>query len=128
VTGQDITPEIAAGRQLIHSYGDGRFRVAGQVYEGSILVFPERTIPWSVTGTDGMTEDTFAEVTGVVPPPEILLIGCGAVFSPPPGDLGVAFRQRGISMDWMDTGAACRTFNVLIGEDRSVAAALIAVD
>jgi len=47
---------------------------------------------------------------------------------PVPSGLGEALRQQGMVLEWMDTGAACRTFNVLLGEDRRIAAALIAVD
>ena len=64
-------------------------------------------------------------------PPErgrILIIGCGRAITRQPMELTLELRAAGIGMEWMDTGAACRTFNVLLLEDREVAAALIAVD
>jgi len=59
---------------------------------------------------------------------DVLLVGCGPRFLPPPAGLVRALRESGIGLEWMDTGAACRTFNVLLAEERRVAAALIAVD
>ena len=59
---------------------------------------------------------------------EILLIGCGQSFSPPPKGLRQAIKAAGMALEWMDTGAACRTYNVLQLEDRPAAAALIAVE
>lgn len=58
----------------------------------------------------------------------ILIVGCGPRFVPPPAGMRRALSEAGIVLEWMDTGAACRTFNVLLGEDRQVAAALVAVD
>ena len=59
--------------------------------------------------------------------PLILVIGCGAHFLPPTKGLRDDLRKAGIALEWMDTGAACRTFNVLLTEDRGAVAALIAV-
>ena len=51
----DITPAIAAGQQLIQSYGDGRFRIAGEIYKGSVLVTRETTARWGVTSVVDIT-------------------------------------------------------------------------
>ena len=59
---------------------------------------------------------------------EILVVGCGAPFEPPPSGLREGLSEKGVVLEWMDTGAACRTFNVLLAEDRACAAALIAVE
>ena len=61
----------------------------------------------------------------LIDPPQILLIGCGERFLNLPLPLRAALKERGSVLEWMDTGAACRTFNVLLAEERSVAAALI---
>ncbi len=119
---------VPSGRQLIQGYGDGRFRVAGQVYSGSVLVFPERTLSWPVREPAGITLASLDAVTGGDVPTDILLVGCGPRFMPVPAELTGALRAAGVALEWMDTGAACRTFNVLLGEDRRVAAALIAVE
>ena len=120
-------PEISAARQLIEAYGDGGFRVAGRVYRGSILVFPERTLTWPIDEAATITIASLDPVIAAAPPPDILLVGCGPEFRPPPADLGASLRDQGMSLEWMDTGAACRTFNVLLDEDRPAAAALIAI-
>lgn len=122
----DITPPIPAGRQLINAYGDGGFRIAGASYTGSVLVFPERTIPWPVDPGAELTVASLEAVLTAPDTPQVLLIGTGATTTFLPGPLRAALREKGIVAEPMATGAACRTFNVLLSEDRSVAAALIA--
>jgi uncharacterized protein len=124
----DITPKLPPGRNLIQGYGGGQFRVGGKILHGSQIVFPERTVPWNVSASQNIAVDSLQEVTAAPNQVRILLVGCGRHFSPPPKALGEALRAHGILLEWMDTGAACRTFNVLMLEDREVAAALIAVD
>ena len=60
--------------------------------------------------------------------PELVLLGCGVEMALPDPALRAALRERGILLETMASGAACRTYNVLMGEERQVAAALIAVD
>ncbi len=125
----DITPLIPVGRQLIESYGDNRFKITGTVYEGSVLIFPDRALAWPVTSFEQIDAGSLAAFQGAdMPPVDILLIGCGRQMRFIPADLRAALRSRGIVIDAMDTGAACRTYNVLMSEDRRVAAALIAVE
>ncbi len=122
----DVTPIIPSGRQVIESYGSSGFRVTGVAYRSSILVFPDETVSWAVTDMADVTFDALRPVVergGV----EILLLGCGARMAPPPIALRQALRAAGIVVDAMDTGAACRTYNVLLAEERRVAAALLAV-
>lgn len=124
----DIGPRARGDRQLIQSYGEGRFRISGTVYKGGVLVFPERTLPWPVASIRGVTVDSLAEVTTAEPAVEILLLGCGSRFETIPAALKEALRKAGVMVDSMSTGAACRTYNVLVSEGRRVAAALIAID
>jgi uncharacterized protein len=124
----DITPKLPAGRNLIQGYGAGQFRVGGKILQGSQIVFPERTVAWSVNASEDVALHSLREVTASPERVRILLVGCGRHFSPPPKALGAALRVHDILLEWMDTGAACRTFNVLLLEDREVAAALIAVE
>ena len=124
----DITPKLPAGRNLIEGYGAGQFRIAGKILYGSQIVFPERTVSWSVTASQDVALPSLQEVMASPERVRILLVGCGRHFSPPPKALGAALRAHDIYLEWMDTGAACRTFNVLLLEDREVAAALIAVE
>ncbi|MDH5749638.1 MAG: Mth938-like domain-containing protein [Rhodospirillales bacterium] len=124
----DITPLVPAGRQLIQTYGDMRFRIAGVVHEGSVLVLPDRTLPWTVTDITGITYQSLNSLTIQDHAAEILLIGCGPRFVPEPAGLRKPLRDLGLVLEWMDTGAACRTFNVLLAEERPAAAALVAVE
>lgn len=125
--GLDITPPLPPGSQLIQGYGDGGFRVSGVVHSGSVLVFPKRTVDWPVTVAGDITLDSLAEVTASVGVNQILVVGCGSRFAPPPSGLREGLRNAGIALEWMDTGAACRTYNVLLIDDRAVTAALIAI-
>jgi uncharacterized protein len=72
--------------------------------------------------------DGLAPVDAADPSVEILVIGCGADFQTPPKGLREDLSEWGVVLEWMDTGAASRTFNVLLAEDRACAAALIAVE
>ncbi len=122
------TPDLDAGYQFIESYGDGRFRIGGAVYEGSVLVLPERSLAWPIAAIEEISLDSLAPVIAAAAELEILLIGCGPRLALVPEDLRQALREAGVVVEPMDTGAACRTYNVLIAEDRPVAAALIAVE
>jgi uncharacterized protein len=120
----DVTPIIPADRQLIDGYAASGFRVRGIAYTGAILVFPDGTQAWDVRTLDEVTPASLQPVIarGTV---QILLLGCGRRMRPVPAPLRQALRAAGIVVDAMDTGAACRTYNVLLAEDRRVAAALL---
>lgn len=119
----DITPRVPLGRQIVEAYGDGGFRIAGEAYTGSVIVFLERTMAWSgILSLEGL-----APVVEAAQRPAILVVGCGPDFTLPPEALRQDLRALGVMLEWMDTAAACRTYNVLAIEERSVAAALVAV-
>jgi len=126
----DLTPLIPAGRQIVESYGGGRFRVTGVSYQGSILVFPARTLAWPVAAMDQLNEQSLepvvaeAQAGGI----DLLLLGCGARMAMVPAAVRQHLRAAGVVVEGMDTGAACRTYNVLMADGRRVAAALIAFD
>ncbi len=123
----DITPLIPTGRQIVKGYGDGGFTIAGIRWEGSVLVLPDRTQSWGPTELAQVTGDSLAPLLNLDEKPRLLLLGCGKRMTPVPTALRAALRAAGITLELMDTGGACRTFNVLVSEERSVAAALIAV-
>jgi uncharacterized protein len=123
----DLTPRLAPGRPLINAYGGGGFRIGGVRYEGSVIVLGEAVAAWPVADLGSVCLEGLAAVVGAEPAVEVLLLGCGERAGRLPSALRDGLRREGIAVDAMDTGAACRTFNVLLQEDRRVAAALIAV-
>lgn len=124
----DITPRLPAGRQLIQGYGNGGFTVSGQRHSGSLLILPRTVVGWAVSRPEDIDRARLIDVIREHPPVQILIVGCGERAPPPPRDLVSALRGQAIALEWMATGAACRTYNVLLLEDRPVAAALIAID
>jgi uncharacterized protein len=121
----DLTPKLAEGASLIASYGEGGFTINGHHREGNIFVRPLSVTPWSATEITEASLTALLEASG---PIEILLIGTGKthIFVPP--SVRQSLKSRfSLSLETMDTGAACRTFNILLTEGRDVAAALIAI-
>jgi uncharacterized protein len=124
---EEVTAVLPAGRQLIQGYSPGGFRIAGVRHGGSVLVLPERTLAWAVHDLAEVTLASLEPIRAAAPAVEILMLGCGSRFAMVPTELRQALRAEGIALEAMDTGAACRTYNVLLAEDRRVAAALIAL-
>lgn len=124
---QDISGLPKEGQQLINGYGDGGFRVSGVRFEGSVLILPEKTQPWDMPTIDDLSLESLSALTDASDRIEILLIGCGDGMAFIEEDIRASLRQQGIVIDAMSTGAAVRTYNVLLLERRRVAAALIAV-
>ena len=123
-----MTDSLPAGRQIIEAYGNGGFTIAGVKSLGSILVFVDRVVPWAVARFEDITMEALCEAFKEEPAVELLLVGCGVSQARPSAGLLQGLSEAGVIADFMNTGAACRTFNVLLAEDRRVAAALIAVD
>jgi len=126
----DVTPLVPDGVQIIQGYGDGGFRIVQVFHRGPILVMPEATVPWTVTPETALAPFDPAALEPILaadPGFDILLIGTGPsqVFIPPA--IRQRIRERGPVAEMMDTGAACRTFNLLLAEGRRVAAALLPV-
>lgn len=125
----DIGTALATGTMLISGYGKAGFTIAGARYEGSLLVSGASIIPAPVQAASDISVEKIAGlINGLDPAPELLLIGTGQthVFIAPA--LRAELKQKFLlSLDSMDTGAACRTFNVLASEGRRVAALLIAL-
>jgi uncharacterized protein len=111
--------------QLIRSYGSGRFLVSEREWREPVLVTPSLTTPWKVTRAEDLTLDSLAALKESAVPTELLVLGCGAraIFVPPP--LRAALKAAGLAIEVVDTGSACRIYNVLLAENRRVAAALI---
>jgi uncharacterized protein len=117
----ELTQVTQPGRQVIERYGPSGFRVSGAIHLGPVLVFADRTVEWADAA---ITEAALAPVVehgGV----ELLLLGLGRRMAPIAPALRAALKAHGIAVEPMDTGAACRTYNLLLAEDRRVAAALL---
>ena len=116
------------GRAPIDAYGNGGFRFADMSHRGSILCLPSGIYGWEPKDPAAINIDDLAKVLAESGDIEILLVGMGRDLRPIPKPVREALRAAGISADPMSTGAAVRTFNVLLAENRAAAAALIAVD
>ncbi|MEC8551113.1 MAG: Mth938-like domain-containing protein [Pseudomonadota bacterium] len=113
--------------QLIHGYGDGGFRVAGERHGGSLFLHTRQAQAWEPPqNLDQLTVDELMPLIGANVPP-LLVLGTGAPPNHPFSDLGQAFREKGIALEVLSTPAACRTWNVLMSEGRIAAAALVAI-
>jgi uncharacterized protein len=120
----DITPHLSAAAQRIDAYGNGGFRVRDQQLTGPLCVLPGSTQPWNVANPEQLGEVDFAPILQSEEPVELVLVGTGgrAVMLQP--SLRLSLKQHGLAVEVMDTGAACRTYNVLLAEGRRVAALL----
>jgi uncharacterized protein len=116
------------GRHPIDAYGNGGFRFADMSHRGSILALPSGIRSWPPQAAQGLSEADFSSVLAGSDSIEILLVGTGLEVVPLSEALRRRFREARIRLDVMQTGAAARTYNVLVAENRRVAAALIAVD
>ena len=116
------------GRAPIDAYGNGGFRFAGMSHRGSLLCLPSGIHGWEPEDPDELGTWRFRA-----------RVRAGGRDRDPAGrhrqgveaiaaGTASAFREAGISADAMSTGAAVRTYNVLLAEDRAVAAALVAID
>lgn len=123
----DLLPRIPADRQVINAYGDGGFRISGKHWTESVLIFPSQTLAWPVASFAEVSLESLEPAFVTEPVPELLLVGCGPSMAFVPKDLRAAAKARGVVIEALDTGAACRTYNLLMGEGRRVAAALIPV-
>ena len=124
----DVTPMVAEGLQVIAGYGDGGFTITGERYDHAVIVRPESCQPWSPVDPAAFTLMDFEPLWQLSPPPDVVLIGCGQRGRMLAPSLRAELRAKGLVCDGMDTGAACRTYNVLLSEGRLVAAALLPVD
>lgn len=122
-----LTGGFAPGRHLIDAYGRGGFRFGGMSHRGSILALPSGTRAWAVTDAAALRIEDLAPIFAEEPKIDILLLGTGAEIRALPDAIRMPCREAGISLDAMQTGSAARTYNILVGENRRVGAALIAV-
>jgi uncharacterized protein len=111
----------------IDVYGNGGFRFADMSHRGSILCLPSGIHAWPVTETSVLGPADFDKVLEEADKIEFLILGTGMDIRPVPKELRARLKASGIAVDPMSTGAAVRTYNIMVSEKRPVAAALIAV-
>ena len=121
----DVTPLVKSGYQIIQNYGPSGFKVSGQIYEHPVLVFIDRTVEWATSNTpDNLQADDLQQIYDNADNIDVVLLGCGEQMEFVSPALRQQLQKAGVSIEPMDTGAACRTFNVLMAEERRVVAAL----
>jgi uncharacterized protein len=122
----DVTPLIKAGQEIIQSYAGGIFRVSSKIYDSALIVAPHKTMRWeSVSSFDDLTLENFKILIDQAHDIDVVLLGTGSrmrFFDPA---LKAQLSAKGLPIDVMDTGAACRTYNVLMAEGRRVVAAML---
>jgi uncharacterized protein len=112
------------GLLLVTSYDATHIAINRQRHESGLLVMPPLTVtPWSVSGFDALTESDFAQIQKLGP--AIVVVGTGQRQRFPKPVLLRSLIDAGIGFEIMDTGSACRTYNILAAEGRQVAAALM---
>jgi uncharacterized protein len=116
-------------RKVVDGYGPGAFTIRGERFEGSLILLPDAILPWRPRDIADLVLDDFAAFVGLESArrPGILLVGMGVrgLFLKPA--IRAELRALGMVVDTMGTGAACRTYNVLLAEERRVAACLFAL-
>jgi uncharacterized protein len=115
------------GRAPIEAYGNGGFRFAGMSHRGSILCVPSGIYGWAPAVPDEITPDALRRVVEEKGDIDVVLLGVGSVPRRAPDATERSLRRAGVRFDTMTTGAAVRTFNVMVSEERRVAAGLLAV-
>lgn len=127
-----MTPSLHKGffpQQVpIDSYGNGGFRFAEMSHQGNLLCLPDKMLAWNIKDiTELSQENDIQPIIDISDQIDVLFVGCGTGFERPPKET-LKKLQDNMMVECLDTGAAIRTYNVLLGENRRVAAALIAVN
>ena len=120
------TPDPGSA-QVVRTYGPGRFLISEREWREPVLVTPTVTVPVPIARAEDLTLEALSFLKTLPVPTELLVLGCGAraVFVPP--DKRAVLKAAGLGLEVVDTGSACRIYNVLLAEGRRVAAALIPV-
>jgi uncharacterized protein len=111
----------------IEAYGKGGFAFADMSHRGSLLCLPDAIWAWDVTRPEQIDKHSLERVFAAANAIDTLIVGTGTNVWIPPAELRAALRAVHVVLDAMQTGPAIRTYNIMMGERRRVAAALIAV-
>lgn len=119
-----FTQDPSAARNLIRSYAPGEIKINDEIFRRPLIVGASTIVPGpAVAGAAELTVEHTADIVALEP--ELVLVGTGARQVFPAAEFGAQFLRAGIGFEVMDTGAACRTFNVLVSEERRVVALLL---
>ncbi len=119
----DITPLVPQGSQIIQGYAGGAFRISGVLYPHAVAVFPDHTEEWNAP--ESVADLTPKHFAMLAPETDVILLGTGATHVFPGPEVRKALKEAGLNVEFMATGAACRTYNVLLSEGRRVAVLLM---
>jgi uncharacterized protein len=119
-----FTQDVSTGINAIRGYANGELRVNENTHRGALILNATTLIDLpNVQNLEDLLKEDVARILGLEP--EVVLLGTGPRQIFPAPAFGAQFMRAGIGFEVMDTGAACRTFNVLVGEQRRVAAVLL---
>jgi uncharacterized protein len=125
-SGMKLTDETRAGTNFIRAHAPGEIHVGERPVRTNVIITADQVIDWPVQSIATMRLADLEPLIALKP--EIVLLGSGEAQRFPDASLLGALLSRGIGCEVMNTGAACRTYNVLVSEDRRVAAALIVTE
>lgn len=126
----DVTPLVRKGQQIIQVYAGGVFKISGESYNHAVFVTSEKTFPWDVgqyTELSQLQHEHFSFLIELAQGFDVFLLGTGKKIEFLNPMIKKSLRQKNIHIEVMDTGAACRTYNVLMAEGRRVGALLLPV-
>lgn len=116
-----------AGTHIVRAYGPGQVTVNQQVYRRSLVITRERVITdWLPADFEALQASHFEALLKLQP--EVVILGTGGRLRFPNAELTRALVEAQIGLEIMDTGAACRTYNILVSESRQVVAALLMIE
>ena len=117
--------EEAPGGPVIRGFSGAAYRVADRIVPGGLWLTPDDARDWKAPPIDALSADDLVPLLALDPPPEFLLLGTGPTMRRPPPAFVTAIEALGFGVEAMDSKAAARAWNVLRGEDRWIAAALM---
>lgn len=120
--------ERSASGPLVEAFSGTGFRIDGGVYATGVKLTPQAAFAWEAPGVAALVAADLDDLMKLVPRPEFLLLGTGAILRRPDNALLDAVEERGFGLEVMDSRAAARAWGVLRGEDRWIAAALMPLD
>lgn len=119
-----LSEDYTQGTNIIRAYAEGVIEVNDQAYSRSLIISNTLLVPdWDVRHIDDISHEHWLQL--VEPDPEVILIGTGETLVFPHPSTYAPVIQRGIGVEFMDSQAACRTYNILLSEDRFVMAGII---